>query len=165
MTRNYDFRDVLSMKEFGCMLAELLLLFLSSFESAMLPRLCGPLGLLYVSVEQLAQLAARFFTPMRQAHAVSRALMCVGGEALTVAHLRRTLTHVHLAEVEVFVWIHAAVAVAEEILLFQLVTLGEDLLLAVETVLRSLRVLVWLSSASSQSTHAPAVSKLPHLIL
>jgi hypothetical protein len=163
MTRNDNLRNGLSMKEFGCVLAELVVQLLSSFESPVLPRLRGSLGLLDVAIEKLTQLATRLFSPMRQTHAVSGALVCVGSEALAVAHLRWAFAHVHFTEVEIFVWIHSTVAVAEEVLLLELVALGEDFLFTVEAVLRPLWVFVGLSGAGSQSPHAPAVSELPHL--
>lgn len=90
--------------------------------------------------------------------------MCVGSEALAIAHLRRALAHVHLAEIKVLVRVHSCVAGREDILRLQLVTFGEDFLLAVEAVLRSRWVVVGLPGTSPQTSDSPAVSELSHLI-
>lgn len=131
----------------------------------MLSRVRRPLGLLNVSVEQLTELAPRLVAPLRQTDAVPLALMCVGSEALAVAHLRRTLAHVHPAEVKVLVGVDSRVAGPEDVLRLQLVALRENLFLAVEAVLRSRRVLVGLPGAGSQTADPPAVCELSHLIL
>lgn len=166
MTRRQNFRNILSMKQLGRIMLRLLLLLLTRFPPvSILSRVRRSLDFLHVSVEQLTQFAFRVFTPMRQAHAIACTLMCVSSKALTVAHLRWTLTHVHLTEVKILVWIHATIAIVEEVMKLQLVTFRHDPFLSVQTVLRSLRMLVGLSRASPQSTNTPTVSKLPHLIL
>lgn len=163
MTRNEDLRNGLPMKQLGCVL---LLLLVTSFPSIPV-LLCARrfLRLLNISIKQLTQLALGVFAPERQIDAISRALMCICREALAVAHLRRTLAHIHLAEFEVLVGIHSTVTVAEEVRPLQLVTFRDNLLLAVETVLRPLRMDGWISRASSQSTHTPALGELPNLII
>jgi hypothetical protein len=164
MTRSENFRDVLSVEEFGSVLFWFLVL--SSFPSVpMLSRVRWFFWLLNVSVKQLTQLALRVIAPVRQIYTVPRTLVRVSCETLTVAHLRWTLTHVHLAEVKVLVGIHSTVAVAEEVVQLELVTFLHDFLLAIQAVLRSLRMLAWLPRTRSQTTHTPTVSKLSNLIL
>lgn len=152
------------MKQLGCVV--LLLLLVPSFPSIPV-LLCARrfLRLLNISIEQLTQLALGIFPPVRQIDAIPRTLVCIGREALAVAHLRWALAHVHLAEFKVLVGIHSTVAVAEEVVQLQLVTFRDDLLLAVETVLWPLRMNGWISRASSQSTHTPALGELPNLII
>lgn len=144
----------------------LLLLLVSSFPSIPV-LLCARclLRLLNIPVEQLTQLAFGVFAPVRQIDAVPRALVRIGREALAVAHLRRTLAHVHFTEVKVLVGIHSTVAVAEEVVQLQLVTLCDDLLLAVEAMLRSLRMHGWVPGTGSKSTYSPAVGELPNLVV
>lgn len=68
-----------------------------------------------VAVER-AQFASGVLSPSGQVDAISLAFVSVRGETLAVAHLGRTLAHVHFAELEVFVWIDARLAVLEDII-------------------------------------------------
>lgn len=144
----------------------LLLLLMPAFPPiSVLSRVRRLLRLLNVSVEELTELALWVVAPVWKTHAVSSALVCIGGEAFTIAHLWRTLAHVHLAKVKILVGIHATVAISKEVVRLQFLAFRNYFLLAIETVLRSLRMLVWPTSTRSQSSHSPAVGKLPNLIL
>lgn len=103
------------MEQFGCVMLLVLLLPLTFQSVPVLSRMRRFLWLLHVPVVKLTQFALCIIPPVRQIDAIPCALMCICREALTVAHLRWTLAHIHLTELKILVRIHSTVAVSKEI--------------------------------------------------